>query len=400
MRFAVRHPVTQSFPRKFKTSFTGCVDHDTVASAIHDLSYVGQVREENGVQVRGFKVMVGGATSIMPRLGKVLYDFVPMEDYLRVAEAIWRVFDSSEMLRKNRMMARIKVLIDRVGFDAFKEMVEAELKQVGPVDPTPLMNVEEIYNETPPKAPQGHTNGQAPPAEFLYWKNSNAVEQKQTGYYVANIKLPLGDIYTHQFPVLADIIEKYTGGGARATQEQNLALRWVPEAYLYDVWSALKEIGPGGRRGPVHHRRGLLPWHGQLQARHHRFHGPGAWPSGRRWSPGTDWRTTPLVSKMHVKMSGCPNGCGLHHIANIGFHGAAMKGPGGVQLPAYEVFVGGNYGGQEPRGYPLRTAAAGCEGPLQACATGDKADSGLLQGEPPGRRGVQRLHRPCGNGAH
>ena len=345
VRFAVRHPVTQSFPRKFKTSFTGCVDHDTVASAIHDLSYVGQVREENGVQVRGFKVMVGGATSIMPRLGKVLYDFVPMEDYLRVAEAIWRVFDSSEMLRKNRMMARIKVLIDRVGFDAFKEMVEAELKQVGPVDPTPLMNVEEIYNETPPKAPQGHTNGQEPPAEFLYWKNSNAVEQKQPGYYVANIKLPLGDIYTHQFPVLADIIEKYTGGGARATQEQNLALRWVPEAYLYDVWSALKEIGladAGAQSitdvvscpGTDSCKLGITASMGLGRAIREEM---------ESWNGLAD---DPLVNKMHVKMSGCPNGCGLHHIANIGFHGAAMKGPGGVQLPAYEVFVGGNYGGR------------------------------------------------------
>ena len=66
VRFAVRHPLTQSFPRKFKTSFTGCVDHDTVASAIHDLSYIAQMRNENGVEVRGFKVMVGGGTSIMP----------------------------------------------------------------------------------------------------------------------------------------------------------------------------------------------------------------------------------------------------------------------------------------------------------------------------------------------
>ena len=343
VRFAVRHPVTQNFPRKFKTSFTGCTDHDTVASAVHDLSYIGQVREENGVQVRGFKVMVGGATSIMPRLGKVLYDFLPEQDYLRVAEALWRVFDNAEMLRKNRMMARIKVLIDRIGFDAFKELVDKELKAIGPIDPTPLMDVEEIHSETPPQPPVAGSNGQETPAEFLYWRNTNTFEQKQAGYHVVYVKLPLGDIYVNQFHALADIVRKYTGGRARTTQEQNLALRWVPEAYLYDVWKALKEIGlvdaeahtitdvvscPGtdscklgitssmGLGDAI--RDALDSWNGLLE--------------------------DPMVKKIHIKMSGCPNGCGLHHIANIGFHGAAMKGPGGVQLPAYEMFLGGNYG--------------------------------------------------------
>ena len=142
VRFAVRHPLTQDFPRKFKTSFTGCSEHDTVASAIHDLSYIAKVKHDNGLQKRGFKVMVGGGTSIMARLGKVLYEFIPEEDYLRVAEALWRVFDKSEMLRKNRMMARIKVLIDRIGIDAFKELVEEELEQIGPIDPAPLMSLD------------------------------------------------------------------------------------------------------------------------------------------------------------------------------------------------------------------------------------------------------------------
>ena len=170
VRFAVRHPVTQNFPRKFKTSLTGCVEHDTVASSVHDLSYVARIREEDGVEKRGFQVMVGGATSIMPRLGQVLYEFVPEEDYLRVAEAIWRVFNRADMLRKNRMMARIKVLIDRIGFDAFKEMVEEELRSIGPIDPTPLMNVEEIHRETPPQVPAGSTDGHEPPPEFVIWK--------------------------------------------------------------------------------------------------------------------------------------------------------------------------------------------------------------------------------------
>ena len=345
VRFAVRHPLTQNFPRKFKTSFTGCVDHDSVASAIHDLSYIAQVRNEGGAEKRGFKVMVGGATSIMPRLGKVLYEFVPEEDYLRVAEAIWRVFDKAAMLRKNRMMARIKVLIDRIGFETFKEQVDEELKSVGPIDPTPLMNVDEIHREEPPPSPAASSNGHEPPAEFLYWRQNNTVEQKQPGYFVAHVKLPLGDIYVHQFPVLAGIIRKYSGGRARTTQEQNLALRYIPEGYLYDVWKELKEIGlvdVGAQTitdvvscpGTDSCKLGITASMGLGRAIKEEL---------ESWNGlGED----PLVKKMHVKMSGCPNGCGLHHIASIGFHGAAMKGPGGVQIPAYELFVGGHYGGK------------------------------------------------------
>ena len=356
VRFAVRHPLTQNFPRKFKTSFTGCVDHDTVASAVHDLSYIAQVREEDGVQVRGFKVMVGGATSIMPRLGKVLYDFVPEKDYLRVAEAIWSVFQKADTLRKNRMMARIKVLIDRIGFDAFKELVEEELKGIGPIDPRPLMNVEEIYREEPPRLPAVSSNGHEPPHEspeeldtFLDWRRTNAVEQKQAGYYVVHVKLPLGDIYVHQFPVLADIVRKYTGGGARTTQEQNLALRWVPEGYLFDVWKALKEIGL--MEDEAHTITDVVSCPGTDSCKLGITSSMGL---GRAIKEelaslngnGNGLLEDPLVKKMHIKMSGCPNGCGLHHIANIGFHGAAMKGPSGVQVPAYEMFLGGNYGGK------------------------------------------------------
>lgn len=345
VRYAVRHPLTQSFPRKFKTSFTGSVKRDTVASAIHDLSFVAQTKKENGVVKHGFKVYVGGGTSIMPRIAGLYSEFVPVEDYLRVAEAIWRVFDKSEMLRKNRMMARIKVLIDRIGFDAFKELVDEELKNVGPIDPTPLMNVDEVHKETPPQ-PSGNTNGQEPPPEFVYWKNTNTIEQRQPGYYVAYVKLPLGDIYYTQFYKLAEIVRNYTGGRARTTQEQNLAFRWIPEAYLYDVWLALKEIGLAGAE--AHTIADVVSCPGTDSCKLGITASMGLGRSIREeLASSNGLLDDPLVKKMHVKMSGCPNGCGLHHIASIGFHGAAMKGQGGVQLPAYELFVGGHYGGDK-----------------------------------------------------
>jgi len=343
VRFAVRHPLTQAFPRKFKSAFTGCDDHDHVAAAIQDLTYVSQIRVEDGVEKRGFKVFVGGGTSIMPRLAKPLYEFLPEEDFLRLALAIFTVFNNADMLRKNRMMARLKVLIDRIGLDEFKTLVEAELENIGSVDPKPFMNVEEMMRETPPALAANSANGSNGGGDYAEWRKTNVETQKQEGYYVVHVKPERGNISASQFHGLADIMRKYTGGRARTSQEQNLALRFIPEQMLHDVWDALTEIGlaeanahsisnvvscPGtdscklgitssmGLAGAL--KQEIESWDGLLQ------------------DEG--------VNDIRIKMSGCPNGCGLHHIANIGFHGAATKGADGEQIPAYEMFLGGNYG--------------------------------------------------------
>ena len=343
VRFAVRHPLTQAFPRKFKSAFTGCDDHDHVAAAIQDLTYVSQIRVEDGVEKRGFKVFVGGGTSIMPRLAKPLYEFLPEEDFLRLALAIFTVFNNADMLRKNRMMARLKVLIDRIGLDEFKTLVEAELENIGSVDPKPFMNVEEMMRETPPALAANSANGSNGGGDYAEWRKTNVEAQKQEGYYVVHVKPERGNISASQFHGLADIMRKYTGGRARTSQEQNLALRFIPEQMLHDVWDALTEIGlaeanahsisnvvscPGtdscklgitssmGLAGAL--KQEIESWDGLLQ------------------DEG--------INDIRIKMSGCPNGCGLHHIANIGFHGAATKGADGEQIPAYEMFLGGNYG--------------------------------------------------------
>ena len=341
VRFGVRHPITQGFPRKFKTAFTGCDAHDHVSAAIQDLTYVSQARVENGREQRGFKVFVGGGTSIMPRLAKPLFEFLPEEDYLRVALAIWTVFNNADMLRKNRMMARLKVLIDRIGLDEFKEMVNAELEKIGPIDPAPYMDVEEIQRETPP--PAGATNGRVADGAYQRWRETNVEAQKQPGYNVVFVKPERGNLDASQFYALADIMRKYTGGRARASQEQNLALRFIPDASLYTVWEELNSIGlaePGAHSitnvvscpGTDSCKLGITSSMGLALALREEM---------TTWNGLLDDKG---VNDIHIKMSGCPNGCGLHHIANIGFHGAAIKGPDGQQAPAYELFLGGNYG--------------------------------------------------------
>ena len=342
VRFGVRHPITQGFPRKFKSAFTGTDARDHVSAAIQDLTYVSQVRVVDGVEQRGFKVFCGGGTSIMPRLAKPLYEFVSTDDYLRVALAIWTVFNNADMLRKNRMMARLKVLIDRIGLDEFRDMVDAELEKIGPIDPAPYMEIDDLLRETAPVAPA--PNGVGSSEEFQRWRDSNVEAQRQDGYFAVMVKPERGNLDGPQFRALADIMRRYTGGRARATQEQNLVLRFIPEGYLHNVWEELDRIGLAESDaraitnvvscpGTDSCKLGITSSMGLAKALRDEMDN---WEGELLDDQG--------VKDIRIKMSGCPNGCGLHHIANIGFHGAALKGTDGQQVPAYELFLGGNYG--------------------------------------------------------
>ena len=341
VRFGVRHPITQNFPRKFKTAFTGNDQRDEVAAAIQDLTFVSQYKEIDGEQRKGFKVYCGGGTSIMPRLAKPLYDWVSEDDYLRVALAIWTVFNNADILRKNRMMARLKVLIDKIGLDEFKQMVETELAGIGPIDHRPLMVAEETQRETPPVQPAATSTEDSP--EFRQWRDSNVAAQRQEGYHVVYVKPVRGDLSPEQFHGLANIVREYAGGQARTTQEQNLVIRWVPTGHLATVWRALValDLGEPGHDhitnvvscpGTDSCKLGITSSMGLAEALRSEMQ---SW-NGMQQDAG--------VKDIRIKMSGCPNGCGLHHIANIGFHGAAVKGVDGQQIPSYELFLGGNYG--------------------------------------------------------
>ncbi len=129
MRYFVRNEVCQLMPRKFKTAFTA-TDEDRAITGIHDGGFIPRVREIDGELVRGFEIRIGGGTSIMPRVAPTLYEFVGADDgeYLKVTEAVLRIFNRQDELRKNRARARIKVLVDRIGMDAFRDMVEEELR--------------------------------------------------------------------------------------------------------------------------------------------------------------------------------------------------------------------------------------------------------------------------------
>lgn len=334
-RYFVRHPYTQALPRKLKTAFSGCA-RDCAITGIHDVGFIPKMQDGHP----GFEIKVGGGTSIMPKIAPTLYDFVPVEDYLKVTEAVIRVFHHTDELRKNKMKARIKFHVARVGIDAFREQVEEEMSHEWAqrsFDPSSLLFIEDESIDAPPLH-ASHPNG-SPSSEFDHWAETNVVDQKQQGYKAVNVKLYQGDIQAEQFHQLADISRTYAGGRARITHQQNLTFRWVPDAALRSLWNELHEIGFGS--SGVHEISDVVACPGTDSCKLGITSSMGL---GRAMMDRIDRMNIddPLTRRMHVKMSGCPNGCGQHHIADIGFHGAASKAPGG-QVPAYELFLGGSY---------------------------------------------------------
>jgi sulfite reductase beta subunit-like hemoprotein len=341
-RWFVRQPLTQRLPRKFKTAFESC-QRDCVVTSIHDLGFLPRLQQdEQGRPRHGFRMVVGGSTSIMPRLAYTLFDFVPVEEYLKVSEAVLRVFNRCDELRRNLMRARLKFYIHRIGIEAFRREVEEELKADWArkdFSPARFMELEDESREAPAPVVGASTDGHGD-AVFIAWRESNVLPQKQPGYDVVFVKLPLGDIQAQQFPALARIIRQYGAGELRTTNQQNLALRWVPDAYLYPVWQELVATGLG--EPAIHQITDIVACPGTDSCKLGITSSMGLGHAVRE-ALSQMHIDDPLTRAIHIKISGCPNGCGQHHIANIGLHGAATRRDG-HQVPAYEIFLGGNYG--------------------------------------------------------
>ena len=352
VRYFVRHPVTQLMPRKVKTAFTA-TDEDVAITGIHDIGFIPRVRDG----VRGVEVRVGGGTSIMPRVAPTLYDFVELDngDYLKVSEAVFRLFDRQEWLRVNRARARIKVLIDKIGIDAFREMVEEELEgdwvaeRDFSIEHLLFVDDEEA-NAPPVPAQAGSPNGDR--SEFDRFHESN-VKATAPG------RLLDGDGEGH--PRRPHARADARAGADHARVQRRLCPHHrasEPGAALGPRRVGLRRLAaacrarPRRRRPGRDHRRRLLPRH-RLAAS---WGSPPRWGStGRSRSVSRRW-TSPIRSRAAStsRCRGCPNGCSQHHIANIGFYGASLK-VGDRQIPAYIPHLGGNYeGGEVVYGHRLK----------------------------------------------
>jgi sulfite reductase beta subunit-like hemoprotein len=343
VRYFVRHPTTQLMPRKVKTAFTGS-DTDRALTGIHDVAFIA--RERDGV--KGFEMRIGGGTSIMPRIAPTLIDFVRADDgeYLKYTEAVLRIFDRQDWLRVNRARARLKVLVDKVGIEEVRAMVEEELQgdwvAERDFDPQPRLFVHDEEGNAPEK-PQAYGSPNGDGAEFLRFRAANVEGQRQHGFSAVQVKVPRGDLTPEQFRGLAAIMREFSGGHARTTVHQNLVLRWVRDEAVYDVWRRLSDLGLGDAGadqvndvvscpGTDSCKLGITSSMGLNRAVSERIEAMNI--------------TDPLTRGIHIKMSGCPNGCSQHHIGNIGFYGASIK-VGEHTIPAYVAHIGGNYEGGE-----------------------------------------------------
>ncbi len=346
VRYFVRHPTTQAMPRKVKTSFDGS-PRDRAISGIHDVAFRARVREIEGRgEVRGVEMLVGGGTSIMPRKAQVLYEFLELDngEYLKVTEAVMRIFDRQEWLRANRARARIKVFVDKYGIEELRKQAEEELQGewVGERD----FSIEQRLfvddeRESAPAPPQSYGSPNGDLSEFERFRAANVREQKQEGFVTVEAKVTRGDLTPEQFRGLARIMRDYAGGYARTTVQQNFVLRWVREECVYDLWKALSELGLGehGSReiddvvscpGTDSCKLGITSSMGLNQAVQERIESLQI--------------TDELTRALNIKISGCPNGCGQHHVASIGFTGASIK-VGEHTIPAYIPHVGGVFEG-------------------------------------------------------
>ncbi len=345
VRYFVRHPTTQAMPRKVKTAFTA-TDADNAITQIHDMAFIPRLRDG----VRGVEVRVGGGTSIMPRLAPTLYEFVELDngDYLKVTEACMRIFDRQDFLRVNRARARIKVLIDKIGIDAFREQVEEELEGdwVAERDFSLDGILYELDEEASAPGPQpAYASANGDQREFDRFLDSNVAPQRQPGFSTVEVKVIRGDLTPDQLRGLGEVMRRYTGGSARTTVHQNLVLRWVRDESVYEVWQALNELELGEAGADEISDGVSCPGTDSCKLGITSSMGLNTAIQERIAAMKID---DPLTRRIHIKNSGCPNGCGQHHIADIGFYGASIK-VGEHTIPAYIPHIGGVYEGGEVR---------------------------------------------------
>jgi sulfite reductase (ferredoxin) len=360
--YLLGHDDVQDFGRKFKVAFSGCEHEACALVKMHDLGFLARVQEVDGVARRGFAIYVGGGLGTVPHQAKVLAEFVPEEEILPVSQAVCRVFARLGE-KKNRNRARIKFLVATLGIEEFRRLVEEERK-VLPYDPRWTAYLADIPRETaadvvvaaqappvvvaladiPVLGSNGNGNGahghQQGENRYAEWLRTNVYQQRQAGFYAVTLNLPLGDISTTQALALADIARAYVGDNLRTTVEQNIVLRFVAEGDLPALYTALAGAGlatPGAGtivditscpgtdtcKLGIAASRGLA---GEL----------------RTQLAAQNGNLPQAVQDLRIKVSGCFNSCGQHHVADIGFFGNSRRRDNRT-VPHFQVVLGGQW---------------------------------------------------------
>ena len=331
--FLMGHDDTMDFGRKFKIAFSGCEDKPCGLTTFHDMGALARVKDGQ----RGFKVVVGGGLGAVPYKAWTYSEFVPEAELFPLSQAISRVFGQLGE-KQNRSRARIKFLIKKLGIDEFVRLVEIERKNLRH-DPrwTAFLSDLEKLDDKPGKP--GSELEAAVSGGFEDWARHNVRDQKQSGYGVVLVKLPLGDFTPLQGRAIADISREFGASAVRLTADQNLVIRWIPRADLPVVFERLVDVGLAEAGAETITDITSCPGTDTCKLG----------ISASRGLAGELRRHLSLVKErdeatenLHIKCSGCFNSCGQHHVADIGFLGVS-RNVGGRKVPHFQLVVGGEW---------------------------------------------------------
>ena len=337
-RFLLRNPLNQALPRKFKFNFSCCEKHGM--TRIVDVGLIPQVRELDGKKERGFKIFLGGGLGNKSFVGHQLEDFTPEEDILYTSIAVLQIFDRMGD-RKNMARNRMRYLVDEMGWDKFKNLI---LKQRAVVRTTQSviikLNINQKPNEIKRPISVSSENGSIPDG-YARWLKTTTYKQKQEEYRAVFVTLESGDITANQLRAMAEITKDFSAEGfARNGFSQDIILRYVHESDLPKLYSRLLETGlansgsltmasPVGCSGTTSCNLALTNSHRLAKEIQRKF-------LELKLDEDDDLRDAT------IKISGCPNSCGQHEIATIGFFGGGAR-VGNDMYPNYSMSLGGRF---------------------------------------------------------
>jgi sulfite reductase (ferredoxin) len=337
--FLLGHDDTQDFGRKFKVAFSGCKENACGLTNFHDMGAIARTRVEGGKTVRGFELVIGGGLGSVPYAAQVYDEFLPEAELLPVAQAMSRVFARLGE-RANRARARFKFVVKKLGIEETKRLIKEERAQLRP-DPRWSAFLADLHaTDEKPLRPAGKLPDGPLPEGFAAWRETNVVPQRQPGYVMALITLPLGDLTSEQARLLADVARKFTGDALRTTADQNMMLRWVSEADLPALYTALADIGLAKAGAGTIADICACPGTDTCKLGISSSRSLAAELGKQLREAGLD--RDPNAKHLHIKASGCFNSCAQHHVADLGFLGVS-RNVGGRRVPHFQLVVGGQW---------------------------------------------------------
>ena len=333
------HPLNVTLPRKFKPAFSGCPD-DEAQGVLNDLGFYARTVDGR----HGFRVLAGGGLGAVPHLAVAVREFLPAEDTLAYAEAVVRIHHRYGE-RKNRHKARLKFVVRRMGLERFRAVVEAEFEKIqrtqGEALRAELAKAIADFPASEPQRPAGGNAEEAGDSVYRQWLRTNTERQLQGGYRRVTVTLPLGDITSEQLRRVTDLARRLGDATLRATNDQNLVLPFIAERDVPDLYAelvALRLAEPNAL-----HLNDVTSCPGADYCSLAVTRSMGVARRIRQYF-GTRQQAIEALGKFRIKISGCPNSCGQHHIGDIGLTGMMVKDANGQEQPHCAILLGGRVG--------------------------------------------------------